>query len=290
MIRIVEVGPRDGLQNEPNFVPTDAKISFVNALSKTGAVDIEASAFVSPRWVPQLRDAAEVFGGITRLDGVSYSALVPNERGLDRAIESSVDRIAVFTAASETFNQNNINASVNDSFGRIEPVVRRAEEMKLSYRGYVSTAFWCPYEGKIDPQKAADVIERLADCGVSDVSIGDTIGKASPQDVRELLDVVLERVPAERLAMHFHDTYGRASDNVLASWEYGITIYDACTGGIGGCPYAPGASGNVATSTVVRTLRAAGAEVPVDLDAIEVARKQIIGYLGGQRQPRDQIE
>ena len=290
MIRIVEVGPRDGLQNEPNFVPTEAKISFVDALSKTGAVDIEASAFVSPRWVPQLKDAAEVFGAIKRLEGVSYSALVPNDKGLDRALESKVDRIAVFTAASETFNQNNINASIADSFVRIQPVVERAEAMKLSYRGYVSTAFWCPYEGKIEPKKAADVIERLADCGVTDVSIGDTIGKASPQDVKDLLDEVLKRVPAERIAMHFHDTYGRASDNVLASWEYGITIYDACTGGIGGCPYAPGASGNVATSTVVRTLRAAGAEVPVDLDAIEAARKKIIGYLGGQRQPRDQAE
>ncbi|MEC9465664.1 MAG: hydroxymethylglutaryl-CoA lyase [Myxococcota bacterium] len=290
MIRIVEVGPRDGLQNEPNFVPTDAKVAFVNALSKTGAADIEASAFVSPRWVPQLKDAADVFAGIQRSDGVSYSALVPNEKGLDRALESKVDRIAVFTAASETFNQNNINASIADSFVRIRPVVQRAEGMKLSYRGYVSTAFWCPYEGKIEPVKAADVIERLADCGVTDVSIGDTIGKASPQDVKDLLDEVLKRVPADRLAMHFHDTYGRAADNVLASWEYGITIYDACTGGIGGCPYAPGASGNVATSTVVRTLRAAGAEVPVDLDAIEVARKQIIGYLGGQRQPRGQAE
>ena len=290
MIRIVEVGPRDGLQNEPNFVPTDAKVAFVNALSKTGAADIEASAFVSPRWVPQLKDAADVFAGIQRSDGVSYSALVPNEKGLDRALESKVDRIAVFTAASETFNQNNINASIADSFLRIRPVVQRAEGMKLSYRGYVSTAVWCPYEGKIEPVKAADVIERLADCGVTDVSIGDTIGKASPQDVKDLLDEVLKRVPADRLAMHFHDTYGRAADNVLASWEYGITIYDACTGGIGGCPYAPGASGNVATSTVVRTLRAAGAEVPVDLDAIEVARKQIIGYLGGQRQPRGQAE
>ncbi len=285
MIRIVEVGPRDGLQNEPNFVPTEAKISFVNALSETGARDIEVTAFVSPKWVPQLKDATTVMQGIEKKQGVAYSVLVPNMRGFDRAMEAGVEKIAVFTAASEGFNNKNINTSIDGSFERMTPVVRAAQDADIAYRGYVSTAFWCPYDGKVSPEKAADVIERLADMGVTDVSIGDTIGKAKPDEVRALLDVVLKRVEPSRLAMHYHDTFGRAADNVLASWDYGITIYDACTGGIGGCPYAPGAAGNVATSTVVKTLRAAGADVPLDLLAIERAKNEIIGHLGTQRQP-----
>lgn len=285
MIRIVEVGPRDGLQNEPNFVPTEAKISFVNALSETGAEEIEVTAFVSPKWVPQLADATEVLRGIQEKRGVCYSALVPNMRGFQRAMDVGVQKIAVFTAASEGFNSKNINTTIDGSFKRIEPVVRAAQDAGIAYRGYVSTAFWCPYDGKVSVEKAADVIERLADCGVTDVSIGDTIGKAKPDEVRALLDVVLKRVEPDRLAMHYHDTFGRAADNVLASWDYGIKIYDACTGGIGGCPYAPGAAGNVATSTVVKTLRGAGAEVPLDLDAVEQAKEQIIQYLGGRRQP-----
>jgi len=285
MIRIVEVGPRDGLQNEPNFVPTDAKISFVNALSETGARDIEVTAFVSPKWVPQLKDATEVMAGIENKEGVAYSVLVPNMLGFERAMNAGVKKITVFTAASEGFNSKNINTTIDGSFARIAPVIRAAQDAGVAYRGYVSTAFWCPYDGKVSPQQAADVIERLADMGVTDVSIGDTIGKAKPEEVRALLDVVLKRVESERLAMHYHDTFGRAADNVLASWDYGINIYDACTGGIGGCPYAPGAAGNVATSTVVKTLRAAGADVPLDLDAIERARNAIIGHLGVQRQP-----
>lgn len=279
MIRIVEVGPRDGLQNEPVPIPTEAKVAFVDALSEIGAADIEVSAFVSPKWVPQLWDAREVFEQIKRNDDITYSALVPNERGLERAVEAQADKIAVFTAASETFSGKNTNCSIDASFSRIEPVITRAQAMQLPVRGYVSTAFWCPYEGRIAPEKAADVIERLADYGVTDVSVGDTIGKASPDEVKALLDIVLKRVPADRIAMHFHDTYGRAPQNVVASWEYGIEIYDACTGGIGGCPYAPGASGNVATGTVVRTLRAVGADVRIDFEALELARHRIIEYL-----------
>ena len=279
MIRIVEVGPRDGLQNEPVPIPTEAKVAFVDALSEIGAADIEVSAFVSPKWVPQLWDAREVFEQIKRNDDITYSALVPNERGLERAVEAQADKIAVFTAASETFSGKNTNCSIDASFSRIEPVITRAQAMQLPVRGYVSTAFWCPYEGRIAPEKVADVIERLADYGVTDVSVGDTIGKASPDEVKALLDIVLKRVPADRIAMHFHDTYGRAPQNVVASWEYGIEIYDACTGGIGGCPYAPGASGNVATGTVVRTLRAVGADVRIDFEALELARHRIIEYL-----------
>ncbi|MED5463083.1 MAG: hydroxymethylglutaryl-CoA lyase [Myxococcota bacterium] len=279
MIRIVEVGPRDGLQNEPVPIPTEAKVAFVDALSEIGAADIEVSAFVSPKWVPQLWDAKEVFEQIKRNEDITYSALVPNERGLERAMEAKADKIAVFTAASEGFSGKNTNCSIDTSFERIDPVITRAQAMNLPVRGYVSTAFWCPYEGRIAPEKAADVIERLADYGVTDVSVGDTIGKASPDEVKALLDIVLKRVPAERIAMHFHDTYGRAPQNVVASWEYGIEIYDACTGGIGGCPYAPGASGNVATGTVVRTLRAVGADVRIDFEALESARQRIIEYL-----------
>ena len=276
---MVEVGPRDGLQNEPVQIPTEAKVAFVNALSETGTSDIEVSAFVSPKWVPQLVDAKEVFEKIERNKDVTYSALVPNLRGFERAVDAGVDKVAVFTAASETFSGKNTNCSIEESFRRIESVVSAARRVDMPIRGYVSTAFWCPYEGRIEPVRAAEIIERLADYGVTDVSVGDTIGKAAPDEVRELLDEVLLRVPSEQIAMHFHDTYGRASQNVLASWEHGVEIYDACTGGIGGCPYAPGASGNVATGTVVRTLRAAGAKVQIDLEALEVARLKIIEYL-----------
>ncbi len=279
MIKIVEVGPRDGLQNESVPIPTEAKVAFVDALSETGTKDIEVSAFVSSKWVPQLADAGDVFARITRKPGVTYSALVPNEKGFNRALEANVDKVAVFSAASETFSNKNTNCSIDTSYNRIEPVVSRAHKMGLPVRGYVSTAFWCPYEGTIHPQVASDCIERMADMGVTDVSVGDTIGKATPDEVRALLEVLLKRVPATRIAMHFHDTYGRAAQNVLASYEYGICIFDACTGGIGGCPYAPGASGNVATATVVRTLRSAGATVSIDLDKLEKAREKIIGYL-----------
>ena len=279
MIRVVEVGPRDGLQNEPVQIPTEAKVAFVNALSETGTSDIEVSAFVSPKWVPQLVDATEVFSQIKRHEGVTYSALVPNEFGFLRAVDAGVDKVAVFTAASEGFSGKNTNCSIEESFQRVKSVVTKAIGVGVPVRGYVSTAFWCPYDGKVDPVAAAEVIERMADFGVTDVSIGDTIGKASPDEINALLDEVLKRVPVERVAMHFHDTYGRAGQNVLASWKYGVEIYDACTGGIGGCPYAPGASGNVATGTVVRTLREAGAKVLIDLDALEVARRKIIDYL-----------
>ena len=279
MIKIVEVGPRDGLQNEPIPIPTEAKIAFVDALSETGTCDIEVSAFVSPKWVPQLADASEVFAGINRKKSVTYSALVPNQKGLVRALEAKVDKIAVFSAASATFSMKNTNCSIDESYKRIKPVVEGAHGMNIPVRGYVSTAFWCPFEGTIEPEVAASCIERMADLGVTDVSVGDTIGKASADEVRALLDILLKRVPAERIAMHFHDTYGRAVQNVLASYAYGIQIYDACTGGIGGCPYAPGAAGNVATGTVVKALRSAGAQVPIDLEKLEKAREKIIEYL-----------
>ena len=250
-IRIVEVGPRDGLQNEQETIPTEAKIAFVEALSRAGLKEIEAGAFVSPKWIPQLADSDEVFARMRRVSGVTYSALVPNEKGLERAIAVGAEKVAVFTAASETFNQKNINATIAESIQRFEPVMRRAAEAKLPVRGYVSTAFWCPYEGKIAPGPVVDVSKRLLDLGVAELSIGDTIGKASPDEVRALLDALLPIAGVDRVAMHFHDTYGRAVENCKASFERGIRIFDSSAGGIGGCPYAPGASGNVSTQALV---------------------------------------
>jgi len=280
MIRIVEVGPRDGLQNEPRLLPTTAKIAFVDALSATGVAEIEASAFVSPRWVPQLADAEAVFAGIARRPGVVYSALVPNEHGLDRAFAARAERIALFTAASETFNRKNINATIAESIARFVPVARRARAAALPLRAYVSTAFWCPYEGKIAPARVLPVIEQLFQLGVEEVSIGDTIGKATPADVDALLDLLLARIPPGRLALHFHDTYGHAAANVRAALARGIATFDSSAGGIGGCPYAPGASGNIATEALADTLEAAGATVHVDRAALARATALIGAALG----------
>jgi hydroxymethylglutaryl-CoA lyase len=289
MIRIMEVGPRDGLQNEKTILPVGAKVSFVDALSGTGVTEIEASAFVSPRWIPQLGDAEEVFHRINRRPGVAYSALVPNERGLDRALEARVDKCSVFTSASETFNQKNINTSVEGSVQRFVPVVARARSAGLPVRGYVSTAFWCAFEGEIAPEAALDVVARLVDIGVDEVSISDTIGKASPDEVRRLLDLLLPRLSSDRIAMHFHDTYGRGVENVLASWSQGIRFFDASVGGLGGCPYAPGASGNVATEAVVEALRGVGETVDIDLQGLRQARHLLDPFLVDERRtlPKD---
>jgi hydroxymethylglutaryl-CoA lyase len=288
-IRIVEVGPRDGLQNETAPVPTETKVAFVDALSGTGVDEIEVSAFVSPRWVPQLGDAEEVFRRISRRQGVEYSALVPNEKGLERALEARVDKVSVFTAASETFNQKNINTSIEGSIQRFVPVVESARSAGLPVRGYVSTAFWCAFEGKIAPEATVDVVERLADIGVQEVSISDTIGKASPDEVTRLLDLLLPRLSSDRIAMHFHDTYGRGVENVLASWSSGIRIFDASVGGLGGCPYAPGATGNVATEAVVEAFQAEGATVGVDLRGLAQARHLLDPFLMDDRRtlPKD---
>lgn len=279
-IRITEVGPRDGLQNESNVVPTDAKVAFVNALSASGVDEIEASGFVHPKWVPQLADAADVFHQLVRNSGVLYSSLVPNEKGFERALEANVDKIAVFTAASETFNQHNINASIAESIERFRPVLKGAKSEDLPVRGYVSTAFHCPYEGKITPDQVVPIVEQFLELGVDEVSIGDTIGKASPLDVRALLDELLKSLDPERVVLHFHDTYGMAIANALTAWEdYGITRFDSSAGGLGGCPYAPGAAGNVATEDLIYTLRASGAETNVDEAAIVEAAQDIEPHL-----------
>ncbi len=275
-MRIIEVGPRDGLQNESRIVPVDAKVDFVDALSETGVSEIEVSSFVSPTWVPQLGDAEEVFRRIRRGAGVVYSALVPNLKGLDRAMAAGVDKIAVFTAASESFNRKNINATIAESLERIRPIVPRAG---VPARGYVSTAFWCPYEGRVDPSAVAEVVRKLTDLGVQEVSIGDTIGKAAPSEVRELLGALLPcPVP---IALHFHDTYGRAIANALTAWkEFGIEAFDASAGGLGGCPYAPGASGNVATEDLADALEAEGGKTGVDVRAILAAARRIEAHVG----------
>jgi hydroxymethylglutaryl-CoA lyase len=277
-MRIVEVGPRDGLQNETAPVPTTAKIALIDDLSLSGVSEIEVSAFVSPRWIPQLSDAAQVFEGITRRSGVLYSALVPNMKGFDQALAAGADKVSVFTAVSETFNRRNINTSIDGSINRFRPVVAAADAAGLPVRGYVSTAFWCAFEGKIEPDAVVDLVARLDDIGVHEMAISDTIGKATPDEVRQLLDRLLPRLSADRIAVHFHDTYARGVDNVLAAWDYGIRTADASVGGLGGCPHAPGASGNVATEDVVTALTCRGTATGIDRRRLDRALGHLAPY------------
>ncbi|HXG58671.1 MAG TPA: hydroxymethylglutaryl-CoA lyase [Thermoanaerobaculia bacterium] len=274
-VTVVEVGPRDGLQNEPVTVPTEAKVAFITALSDAGLRIIEAGAFVSPKWVPQMADTAEVYREIPKDPGVDYPVLVPNMRGLERAIDAGVKSIAIFTAASDTFNRRNINMSIDESFDNYAPVAARALREGMRIRGYVSTAFGCPYEGEVAPEKVLEVCARLLDLGCWQVSVGDTIGVGTPLQVQGVIGVLLQAIPAERLAMHFHDTRGTALANTLASLEMGIATFDASAGGLGGCPYAPGASGNLATEDLVYMLEGMGIETGVRLDRL-VAASQII--------------
>jgi len=274
-VTIVEVGPRDGLQNERAIVSTPDKIEFVNRLSAAGLPVIEVSAFVSPKWVPQMADAAEVFAGIARRQGTRYTALVPNLAGLDRALAAGVAEIAVFASASETFSRKNINQSVDDSLATYKQVCDRARAAGLRVRGYLSTAFGCPFEGDVPPSRVADIAARLADLGVFEVAISDTIGIAHPGQVPQVLDAVLARVPAGAIALHYHDTRGTALANVLASLPYGIATYDASSGGLGGCPYAPGAAGNLATDDLIYMLDGLGIETGVSLAAVTEASRFI---------------
>lgn len=279
-IRIIEVGPRDGLQHESNLVPTATKVSFVNALSRTGVAEIEAGSFVSPRAIPQLADSDALFTLIERRPGVIYSALVPNERGFERARAVAVSKIALFTAASESFTQRNIHCTIRESIERFKPVVSGAKRDGMTVRAYISTATHCPFEGPVAPSRVVDVLRRLLDLGVEEISLGDTIGKAAPPDVRRLLDAVRPHLGPTDLSLHFHDTYGMAVANVLIAWaEYGITAFDTSAGGLGGCPYAPGASGNVATEDTVYALKAAGAVVRVDEQLVAAAARQLEGVL-----------
>ncbi|MGZ5440941.1 MAG: hydroxymethylglutaryl-CoA lyase [Thermoanaerobaculia bacterium] len=277
--RIVEVGPRDGLQNEKVTIPTQAKIDYITALSDAGLRVIEAGAFVSPKWVPQMADTAEVYRDIPKDPGVEYPVLVPNMRGLERAIDAGVKSIAIFTASSDTFNQRNINMSIDESFENYAPVAMRAHEEGLRVRGYVSTAFGCPYEGDAPPEKVLEVCARLLDLGCYEVSVGDTIGVGTPMQVQGVIGMLLQVIPASKLAMHFHDTRGTALANTLAALEMGIATFDASSGGLGGCPYAPGASGNLATEDLVYMLDRMGIDTGVELNRLVQASMIIAPYL-----------
>src|SRR5262245_34385129 len=270
-VRIVEVGPRDGLQNEERIVPTVKKAEFIQLLAAAGHRDIEVASFVHPKWVPQLADADELIRQLTPLPNVRYSALVPNVKGLDRALAAGIRRIAVFTAASETFNRKNINMGIAESIDGFRPVLDRALRENISVRGYVSTCFVCPYEGVIAKEKVAEVVGALFDLGVDEVSVGDTIGAATPRDVDVTVGHLIAQFPIDRLAMHFHDTYGMAVANVYQSLEMGITTFDSSAGGLGGCPYAPGASGNLATEDLLYLFDKLGIETGVSLKLLRRA-------------------
>jgi hydroxymethylglutaryl-CoA lyase len=270
-VTVVEVGPRDGLQNEQALVATADKIEFVNRLSAARLPLIEVSAFVSPKWVPQMADAAAVFAGISRAPGIRYTALVPNLAGLERALAAGVNEIAVFAAATETFSRKNINQSIDDSLANYRQVIERAEAAGLRVRGYLSTAFGCPFEGAVAPERVAEVAARLTDIGVYEVAVSDTIGIAHPGQVPRVLEAVLTKVPADRIALHFHDTRGTALANVLASLPFGVATFDASAGGLGGCPYAPGAAGNLATDDLIYMLDGLGIETGVSLAAVSEA-------------------
>jgi hydroxymethylglutaryl-CoA lyase len=272
---IKEMSPRDGLQNEPAILATEQKIALIEALAETGLSYIEATAFVSPKAIPQLADADEVMKKIKKKKGVTYAALVPNRKGMERAISSGADEVAVFTAASETFNQKNIRASIEESFQRFSDVFPLARDRGMKVRGYVSTAFVCPYEGEVDPIKASEVILRLLDVGCYEVSIGDTIGKATPESVSRLLDRIVKETTADRLAGHFHDTYGNALSNVLKAMEFGIQTFDTSVGGLGGCPYAPGAGGNLATEKLMDALHAQGLNTGLQTGKIREISKMV---------------
>jgi hydroxymethylglutaryl-CoA lyase len=278
-ITIVEVGPRDGLQNERAAVSTADKIEFVNRLSAAGLPVIEVSAFVSPKWVPQLADADKVFAGIIRSPGIRYSALVPNVEGLDRALAARAGEVAVFAASTETFSRKNINKSIDESLTTYAEVCRRAHAAGVRVRGYLSTAFGCPFEGAVPPQQVADVAARLFALGVFEVAISDTIGIAHPGQVPVVLEAVLARVPADRVALHFHDTRGTALANVLTALPFGITTFDASAGGLGGCPYAPGAAGNLATDDLVYMLNGLDVDTGVRLPALSEASAFIASRL-----------
>jgi hydroxymethylglutaryl-CoA lyase len=264
VVEIFEVGPRDGLQNEARPIPTAEKIALVDALSRAGFRRIEVASFVSPKWVPQMADGAEVLAGIVRAPGVRYAALVPNMRGLDRALAAGADEVAIFGSASEGFSRANINCTIAESLDRFRPVAEAAAEAGLPVRGYVSCVTDCPYDGPTPPGKVAEVAAALAGMGCYEVSLGDTIGAGTPDSIGRMLEAVVQAVPPARLAGHYHDTSGRALDNIGVSLDAGLRVFDAAVGGLGGCPYAPGAAGNVATEAVVGYLETAGWRTGLD--------------------------
>ncbi|HLU14145.1 MAG TPA: hydroxymethylglutaryl-CoA lyase [Arenimonas sp.] len=279
-VRIVEVGPRDGLQNEKAIIPAADKIELIDRLSATGLRSIEATSFVSPKWVPQLADAAEVYAGIRKAPGVSYPVLVPNLQGYERARAVGASEVAVFTAASEAFNRKNINASIDESIERFLPVLERARADGVRVRGYVSTVLGCPYQGEVPLADVVRVAKRLHELGCYEVSLGDTIGIGTPGPARAMLRAVAAEVPMSALAVHFHDTRGQALANILACLEEGVAVVDAAVSGTGGCPYAPGASGNVATEDVVYMLHGLGIRTGVDLGRLVETGRWLAAKLG----------
>ena len=279
-VTVVEVGPRDGLQNERAQIATPDKIARVDRLSEAGHAVIEVSAFVSPKWVPQMGDASAVFAGIARRPGVRYTALVPNRPGLERAVAAGVSEVAIFAAASETFSRKNINQSIDESLATYAGVCADATAAGLRVRGYLSTCFGCPYEGRVDPAQVADIAARLADLGVYEVAISDTIGIATPGDVLRVLGATSVRLPLHQTALHFHDTRGTALANVLAGLDYGVTTFDSSAGGLGGCPYAPGASGNLATEDLLYMLNGLGIDTGgISIDKVAAASRFIESHL-----------
>lgn len=283
-VTLYEVGPRDGLQAEKATVATADKIALIDRLSQTGLRFIEAASFVSPKWVPQMANASDVMAGIARQPYVTYPVLTPNLHGYQAAMASKAQSVALFASASETFSQKNINCSIAESLDRFAPIAEAAYNDGTALRGYVSCVAFCPYEGRIAPAAVAEIASRLVDLGCYEISLGDTIGRATPADTERLLEAVLKHVEAAKLAVHFHDTYGQALANILTSLDYGIATVDASVGGLGGCPYAPGASGNVATEDVLYMLNGMGIETAVDLDKIIDAAWFISDILG--RPPR----
>jgi hydroxymethylglutaryl-CoA lyase len=285
-VKLVEVGPRDGLQNEPLPIDTDTKVAFIDRLSETGLAVIEATSFVSPKWVPQLADADEVMRGIKRRRGTAYPVLVPNIKGLERALGAGAEEIAVFTAASESFSQKNTNCSIAESIERFKPVLGRAQAEGVAVRGYISCVLGCPYEGAVDCERVAGLARQLHELGCYEISLGDTIGVGTPVQAQEMVTAAAKWVPMVNLAVHFHDTRGQALANILACLELGVAVVDASAAGLGGCPYAKGATGNVATEDVLYMLQGVGIETGVDLDRLIDVGRFISDKLGRQTQSR----
>ena len=279
-VKIVEVGPRDGLQNEKQAIDTATKVELIARLGASGLKTIEATAFVSPKWVPQMADNAEVMHQITRLNGVTYPVLTPNLKGLEAALATGVTEVAVFAAASEAFSQKNINCSISESIERFVPVIESAREHGVAVRGYVSTVVGCPYQGDVPPEKVAEVAKALFDLGCYEISLGDTIGVGTPLKVQTMLAEVSKAVPMDKLAGHFHNTYGMAIANIYASLQMGMAVFDASVAGLGGCPYAKGASGNVATEDVVYLLNGLGIDSGVDLTSLVETAVWVSAQLG----------
>jgi hydroxymethylglutaryl-CoA lyase len=278
-VRVVEVGPRDGLQNEKGWIATADKIAYVDLLSAAGFPVVEATSFVSPKAVPQLADAADVMTTIARRDGTTYLVLTPNLRGYERAIDAGSRAVAVFTAASETFARRNINASIAESLANFRPVTEAARRDGVWVRGYISMAFGCPFEGEVPPERVLQVASQLLDLGCDEICVGDTIGVATPREVEAVLVPLLRHLPADKLAVHYHDTRGTALANVLHSLQLGIHIVDAASGGLGGCPFAPGAAGNLATEDLLYLLHGLGIETGIDLDQVVIASRFILDKL-----------